>query len=351
MKRLLSLSLALLLIFSLFTTACGNGNNDDGHDPTADMADNEPYRLTFTSNGDGTCSVTGVLINPRYKQEFDFVIPDSSPDGDTVTAISWGKPFALTDNVPRIMTLSRYNAVIEEFKNNIGDTHDNPYGKEMIALRRFQSFYSRYSMEYFSTRYTQDQIDAAIARYPLFEYTDIAVLSEDAKLREINALEKYIHEYLPSLSAKAELEKTKKALKLKGLSSSKINELLAPYASEKGYATVWVKSLTLPSGLTEINDGAFKNFTILTSQNGMELEEYSYVIAPNGASDSALAALALSPIQTIYSFRTEPFPRDDDFNDKNLYKVSLYSETQPVTQNIETYWHYVDGVPTLWEKR
>lgn len=346
MKRLLSLLLALLLLFSL--TSCIDTEEDEDYDPTADMADNEPYRLTLTSNGDGTCSVTGVLINPRHKQEFDFVIPDTSPDGELVTAINWGNPFKLSDNVPRVMTLERYNAIVEEFLAAIGDQKTDPYSKGAIALRQFQALYSRYSKEAISSHSTPSQLEKILKKYPVLEYSDVAVLYEDVKPHELNALEKYIHEYVPTLSAKNELEHLKKSLKLKNLNADKIATLLEPYAIKDGYSSVWVKSLTLPSGLTEINEGAFKNFTILTSKNGMELEEYSYVVAPNEASDSALAALTLSPIQTVYSFRTEPFPRDDAFNDKQLYKVSLYSETQPVRQNIETYWHYVNGVPTPW---
>lgn len=40
--------------------------------------------LQFTSNGDGTCTVTGFS---NYADNIDLVIPDRSPDGDKVTAI------------------------------------------------------------------------------------------------------------------------------------------------------------------------------------------------------------------------------------------------------------------------
>lgn len=40
--------------------------------------------LQFTSNGDGTCTVTGFS---NYADSIDLVIPDRSPDGDKVTAI------------------------------------------------------------------------------------------------------------------------------------------------------------------------------------------------------------------------------------------------------------------------
>ena len=48
----------------------------------------EPYHLFFQSNGDGTCKVKAITINPKNDQGFDLEIPDKSPAGDTVTAVN-----------------------------------------------------------------------------------------------------------------------------------------------------------------------------------------------------------------------------------------------------------------------
>lgn len=62
--------------------------------------------LTFASNGDGTCSVTGIgTFTGRY-----LIIPDTSPDGDTVTAVAdrafegnqWIEYLVLPDTVKTI---------------------------------------------------------------------------------------------------------------------------------------------------------------------------------------------------------------------------------------------------------
>ena len=46
----------------------------------------KPKQLAFSSNGNGTCSVTGI----GSYTDTDLVIPSTSPDGDTVTAIGQG---------------------------------------------------------------------------------------------------------------------------------------------------------------------------------------------------------------------------------------------------------------------
>ena len=43
----------------------------------------EPYSIEYVSNGNGTCKAV-VTMHPLYREEFELIIPDNSPEGDTV---------------------------------------------------------------------------------------------------------------------------------------------------------------------------------------------------------------------------------------------------------------------------
>ena len=82
MKRLLSIFLvfAMLVITSATLASCQdpNGEDDDGNSTVYSEG------LHFTSNGDGTCSVTklGVCTDEKV------IIPPVSPNGDKVVSIA-----------------------------------------------------------------------------------------------------------------------------------------------------------------------------------------------------------------------------------------------------------------------
>ena len=51
---------------------------------TAGAYAKENYYISYTSNGDGTCFVSGIVVK---EAGVDVKIPKKSPDGDTVTAV------------------------------------------------------------------------------------------------------------------------------------------------------------------------------------------------------------------------------------------------------------------------
>lgn len=74
------------------------------------IADIEPsHGLAFESNGDGTCSITGIGVCT----DADIVIPEKSPEGDTVTLISKYALYNL-ENIDSI-TLLNYNYEIDKY--------------------------------------------------------------------------------------------------------------------------------------------------------------------------------------------------------------------------------------------
>lgn len=74
MKKILSLTLICALLCTLLIS-CGNSGGSKGFE--------------YKSNGDGTC----ILVGAGKNEDRDIVIPEKSPDGDTVVAIGNGAFF------------------------------------------------------------------------------------------------------------------------------------------------------------------------------------------------------------------------------------------------------------------
>jgi len=101
MKKLLALMISLCLIFIM--TACGgdNGGNTNGDGNVEQEREPVVYSegLEFTSNGDGTCYVSGI----GSCEDVNVVMPLISPQGEKVIGI--GKDaFAFNEQV-RFVTL------------------------------------------------------------------------------------------------------------------------------------------------------------------------------------------------------------------------------------------------------
>ena len=96
MKKLLALMISFCLIFVM--SACGgdNGGNTNGGEGGEQQREPVVYSegLEFTSNGDGSCYVSGI----GSCEDIKIVIPLSSPEGERVIGI--GKDaFAFNDQV------------------------------------------------------------------------------------------------------------------------------------------------------------------------------------------------------------------------------------------------------------
>ncbi|MBQ7379529.1 MAG: leucine-rich repeat protein [Clostridia bacterium] len=83
------------------------------------FADGKPYHLYFMSNGDGTCSVEYVTVDPENTQDFVIEIPEKSPTGDTVTKVDlhllgYGKVTADTELLPTVISAAAFDALREK---------------------------------------------------------------------------------------------------------------------------------------------------------------------------------------------------------------------------------------------
>lgn len=95
-KPKLWLSVVALVLSLVILVACaGNAITSGGEEstPTPETEngiftfEETPYQFTFVSNGDGTCVITEVYTDFYHKDNYDLVIPATSPDGDKVVEV------------------------------------------------------------------------------------------------------------------------------------------------------------------------------------------------------------------------------------------------------------------------
>ncbi len=164
----------------------GKADNMEGH-----------YQLEYQSNGDGTCSVL-IRTNDANTPDdlFDIVVPETSPDGDTVTGML--STLHAYENVPRYMEvedfdryirqpLEAYYGVTEEEAETLLDEHDmeNPKYEDGYYLKKALAYYYLKDLDQCqSDRLKQD----ALAAYPFLEYMDVYILESATSSDEMEEL-------------------------------------------------------------------------------------------------------------------------------------------------------------------
>lgn len=98
-----------------------------------------PYVVTYKSNGDGTCTVTDIIIDYSAETQVTVVIPELSPAGDKVTKVDMKDFNTLsTLNVPVLITEESFNKIKQSLKDADLDERD---------IRRFISFYDPHEQD------------------------------------------------------------------------------------------------------------------------------------------------------------------------------------------------------------
>ncbi len=99
-----------------------------------------PYVVTYKSNGDGTCTVTDIIVDYSAETKVTVVIPETSPDGDKVTKVEINDFNTIAAlNVPVLITEESFNLLKQEIKKI-----DEEDGRE---LKRFVSFYDPHEQD------------------------------------------------------------------------------------------------------------------------------------------------------------------------------------------------------------
>ena len=126
-------------------------------DPTDPFA-KQPYYLLYTSNGDGTCYVSEIILDPNNIAEVE--IPKRSPGGEKVVGVRVElAPSYIKDYFPQVITKASMESWLADLEaHDIGG----------FNLVKFTSHYSLLSA-------SNPSDDALYAACPLAQYEDVYV--------------------------------------------------------------------------------------------------------------------------------------------------------------------------------
>ena len=126
--------------------------------------------------------------------------------------------------------------------------------------------------------------------------------------------------------------------------------------------------ITIPSSVTSVGVAAFKNCNKLTSiiiPDGVEsIEEETFrtcyglteIIIPSSVTSIGSSAFSSARLEMVYYCGTKEDWSDIDieFGNTSLTSAIVYYYSDELTEeqkaDSNSYWRYVDGVPTVWEK-
>ena len=148
--------------------------------------DGKPYHLYFISNGDGTCALKYVTMDPEYEQDFVLEIPEKSPAGDIVTSIdtsmSSGYCYAgtnqdeQTQEFPYILSTERFESMCETAKTN---------GISDFDYKKLTAFFTHLSLEGVESK------EELLNNCPILSCGDIYMYNGSSQIEKIK-----VHGYL-----------------------------------------------------------------------------------------------------------------------------------------------------------
>lgn len=119
-----------------------------------------------------------------------------------------------------------------------------------------------------------------------------------------------------------------------------------------------LKSISIPEGVTTISSSAFLNcqrlVTAILPSSVTTIEEEAFadctrldvIVIPAGVKAIPASVFENSPCVVVYYCGTDEL---DLGNAAKKPTVCYYKEEKP-TENHNDFWHYVDGIPTVWQK-
>ena len=148
--------------------------------------DGKPYHLYFLSNGNGTCTLKYVTVDPSFEGDYVLEIPETSPAGDTVTAIDLGQLSAPKNtqyaDFPYILTASAMDDVRKAAINSSMSSFDY---EKMFA------WYLKLSVAELDANSRQE----LLATYPIVAFGDVYVFDRKVSESVMNRVYGYLTEY------------------------------------------------------------------------------------------------------------------------------------------------------------
>ncbi len=232
-----------------------------GMTPLDSFAEGEPYRLYFLSNGDGTCTLKYITTNPAYEGNFTIEIPQTSPAGDTVTAIDVDQ---LTRRVkgqipdfPYVLTPAFMDALAATaMENKIG----------AFDLDKLRAYYLKLSV----TGLDEQECREMTGAFPITAVSDVYVFDMNATQGEQNKIYQFLTEYCEWNAEKYE-QSVKEIVKLaKRGGEREMAELYLTVLREFDLSKAI--GITIPATVTSINQSLW---TCLPALENVTLAEDS----------------------------------------------------------------------------
>ncbi|MBQ7392298.1 MAG: hypothetical protein IJV73_06385 [Clostridia bacterium] len=301
------------------------------------LAENQPYSLEFTSNGDGTCYVSRLYLNNRYKTAFDIIIPEKSPAGDTVTGIDLGDSLTSpNDIVPRFLTQNQVNEILTQVKADYPDLENGDVDRWWINA------YQKYDISKMSPLMAREYIK----RYPMLEYMVIWNFyhkmsnTSDTFLRlkmtgiTLSVAKQYYEDFMKEARDAGTPEE--------GLTIYKeLLEAMPVYVNQSEY----VRYLHIPSSVTNINAESLSCLMFEFEYDGECIDRGVVLPAFDLQTTNAIKRAFAASLPDEYDFVI--FSQStSSVGYEEIDNFAIYSPEESESNVLA--WHYVDGVPTLW---
>ena len=246
-------ALLLLLPLLLSCTAFPDlGLGDLDPNVSKEFPNGEAYLLSYTSNGDGTCYVSSIRINPATTDPIAVNVPATSPDGDRVVEIRT----PLSTNLPTLLQKAAYQNLFAKLQTAVDNgTLDS------FTYNRLASYFSFKGIGDFMSL---DALQELRQEYPLGEFTNLYVLAKDLSLEEaqwIGAM-LYLHAGYTSTDWYNDCRALLEFAKSIGKDSKIILDTL-PSVAYEATGGEKITALSLPAGVTTLNPAALAPFVAL----------------------------------------------------------------------------------------
>ncbi len=334
-----------------------------------------PYEITYVSNGDGTCYVSAITVDPACNENFVLTVPKQSPAGDTVTSVQCA-PF---DRIlPYMLTVADFEEIKATMEEKVAS------GKmESLLFLKFTTSFTKQSLSEKTSDRAKEQL---LSLYPITAVTDVYTLNSDADKQALASYlerfgdytaEAFTTDYEHLLHAVNESHATNKEEILASIPALPqsvgyhITEIRLPDTVEQIDWALYAScpNLTdavLPSGITEIPENALEVST--------KLER---IIVPNGVTsigDRAFQCCEALQSITLPATLTQIAPHAFHLcnNLKSIFWCGTSAQWDAVIANFSEHlqipdgavvyffteskpdtgvngWHYVNGMPTVWE--
>ncbi len=163
MKKLGVLICAITLVLLLCScdlsdVVSGGLIGELGKPDPADPFAKQPYYLMYTSNGDGTCYVSEIILDPNNSAEVE--IPKQSPGGEKVVGVRVElAPLYMNDYFPQVITKASMESWLADL-----EAHDIG-GFDLV----------KFTSHYFLLSASNPSDNALYAACPLAQYEDVYV--------------------------------------------------------------------------------------------------------------------------------------------------------------------------------